>query len=535
MTPSDLAIFLGTSYGKIKHLYYNNDISGHYETFTIPKKNGSQREIKSPSKKLKHLQERMLPLLDSIYAPRDCVKAFTKKTSIYDNAKPHTSKSFVFNIDLKDFFQTITFPRIRGMLVSPPYEIPIETATVIAHLCTLQGSLPQGAPTSPILSNMICSRLDRELIRLASSKKATYTRYADDITFSFSCPAQFIPNGIVKQSIESSHYYCAPGFELEQIINGNGFFINESKTRLQSRNERQVVTGLTVNKKVNLNRKYIRKTSAIIHSMEVSQGFPQDPILSMKTEKHTYGRLLFIKQIRGEDDEIYRKLAIRFNHSSKICKAPLAKKKSKPKDHNIIYGEAFSMRCWVLESDENIMQATGFMIKGNKLITCAHFLTPGTDTPIDKCTGFLPGSPHIKFEFKVAEMHAVYDIAILDFETKQEYEHPFFELGDSSQLEIGQKISVLGYPNFKASSTQVSRQWAKITNFCTLSTKRLAEIDKNIYSGNSGGPVLNDEQSVIGIAARGADDDTHHNAFILSNHISTMTSSGLSDTKKNIA
>lgn len=521
-------MFLGTSYGKIKHLYYNTDISSHYEKFTIPKKNGSHREINSPSKKLKFLQEKILLLLESIYTPKDCVKAFTKNTSIYDNAKPHTSKNFVFNIDLKDFFQTITFPRIRGLLASPPYDIPIETATVIAHLCTLQGSLPQGAPTSPILSNMICAKLDRKLIRLASANNSIYTRYADDITFSFSCPIHFVPTSIVKQNLDTTHFYCGPDHELQDIIESNGFEINQSKTRLQSRNERQIVTGLTVNKKVNLNRKYIRKTSAIIHSMEINQGFPQDMNESLKTEKHTHGRLLFIKQIRGEHDDIYRKLAIRFNHASKICKAPLSFNKPTSKDQNIQYGEAFSKRCWVLEG-ENIQQATGFMIKGNKLITCAHFLTRDTVAPLKWCTGFLPISPHITYKFKVLEIHEIHDLAVLEFEIKQDYDHPYFEISDSSKLKIGQKISVLGYPNFKLSSTQVSRFWANITNFCTLSTTDFAEIDKNIYSGNSGGPVLNDELNVVGIAAHGADHEAQHNAFILANQISILTSSGHSN------
>lgn len=523
MTPSELAKHLGTSYGKIKYFYYENNIESHYEIFLIPKKNGSHRNIKAPSKQLKELQNRLKFILDEIYTPKDPAKAFIKNKSIYDNAKPHTSKHFVFNVDLKDFFDSITFPRIRGMLIAPPYNFQPETATVIAHLCTVNGSTPQGAPTSPTLSNMICTKLDSSLIKIAKKYNCTYTRYADDITFSFSCPEQYLPEGIVRKRTTDTHYSAIIGDELEKAILENNFSINNRKTRLQNKHERQVVTGLTVNRKVNINRKYIRKTSAIIHSLEMTPPTLSDYHDRNLTERHAHGRLLFIKQIRGENDTVYNKMAIRFNLIAKITRAPTSKPINSS-DNNIRYAEFFSSRCWVLESDENLSQASGFMIEDNIIITCAHFLRNTPENPIKECIGYLPGSQLKKFILKVFEVNEKHDIAILKFESEQDIEHPHFKIASPSGLAIGQKISVLGFPNFKNSSTQVSRYWANITNFCVISMNRMAEIDKNIYSGNSGGPVIDEHLNVIGIAARGADENTHHNAFILIDQIEELES-----------
>ncbi|MFM7372884.1 MAG: reverse transcriptase domain-containing protein, partial [Sphaerospermopsis kisseleviana] len=100
------------------------------------------------------------------------------------NAKNHCNKKFVLNLDIKDFFPTITQQRIRGVMMSPPYNLPSQIATTISHICCYEGKLPQGAPTSPIISNIVCAKLDSELRLLAKQNKCFYTRYADDITFS---------------------------------------------------------------------------------------------------------------------------------------------------------------------------------------------------------------------------------------------------------------------------------------------------------------------------------------------------------------
>lgn len=265
-TPHGLAQSLGTSYGQIIRHYYKNDITLCYEEFEIPKKSGGVRKINAPEAKLMNLQDKLSGMLLDLYKPKFAAKAFIKGRSILDNARPHAGKSFVFNIDIEDFFPSITFIRVRGMLSKPPYNIPLNTATVIAHLTTLKGKLPQGAPTSPVLSNMICRSLDTSLLSLARRYGCSYSRYADDITFSFRQSLEKIPREIVEIGFENGkHFGEAPGSELDSIIKANGFKIKESKTRLQGRRNRQVVTGLIVNKRPNVDRRFVRKTRALIH------------------------------------------------------------------------------------------------------------------------------------------------------------------------------------------------------------------------------------------------------------------------------
>ncbi|MGN6017354.1 reverse transcriptase family protein, partial [Staphylococcus aureus] len=136
--------------------------------------------------------------------------AFVKDRSIVDNAKLHTRKKYVFNIDLSDFFTSITFPRLRGLLMAKPYSLQSGVATVIAHLCTVGGVLPQGSPCSPVISNMICATLDRQLKGLAIRNRARYSRYADDITFSFYDDLRYISGELVaclKGDDVPNHYY----------------------------------------------------------------------------------------------------------------------------------------------------------------------------------------------------------------------------------------------------------------------------------------------------------------------------------------
>jgi len=148
------------------------------------------------------------------------------------------------------------------MFMSPPYEFPALVATILAQICCHKNSLPQGAPTSPIISNMICSKMDGELQKLARKSKSTYTRYADDITFSTNL--QFIPKELGQQ--KENEFKVSQ--ELTGVIESNGFTINHKKVRLQPRHLRQEVTGLIVNEFVNVKREYIYDIRSILHKWE---------------------------------------------------------------------------------------------------------------------------------------------------------------------------------------------------------------------------------------------------------------------------
>ena len=225
----------------------------NYKHFKIPKKSGGYREISAPrDKSFKAILQYLKEILESLYTPSDYAMGFTSGRSIVTNAENHVGKNYVFNIDLKDFFPSIERWRVASRLRLAPFEFSEEVANTIADLCCIRVGgengvryvLPQGAPTSPIITNMVCDRLDENLGKLAKWYRVEYTRYADDITFSSNHNVYRRNSAFRKQ--------------LKRIIEEQHFTINSAKTRLQKRGTRQEVTGVTVNERANVRRGYVR-------------------------------------------------------------------------------------------------------------------------------------------------------------------------------------------------------------------------------------------------------------------------------------
>ncbi len=540
-TPDELATLLGTSYSKIKYFYYTNPIANSYKIFFIQKKNGGRRTITAPNDKLKVLQKRLSGILAEKYRPKRSTKAFVKGSTIADNANPHCRKKFVFNIDLQDFFPSITFARVRGLLIAKPYSLTPETATVIAHLTTVDGYLPQGAPSSPLISNMICASLDYQLFSLASKNHATYTRYADDITFSFHCPLKFISKDIVEASQESytqNHYKAQAGELLRLLIVKNGFQINNKKVRLQSSAERQIVTGLVVNKKPNVDRRYIRKTSALIHSIEKVgiQGAnlirdEKSPEKSTPVEAHIQGRLLFIHQVVGADSIVYARLANRFNVLPTKYKVPRPTHGKEEINKNIKISKFITNKCWVVEICTDLklddgttqtvaIQGSAFAVNEGFLVTCAHVLTH-ENQDINECEVHLANDQSNLIPAKVVYRNNLKDIAFLSIE-KLPPSYESFAIEHESEPNIGDQVAILGFPNKKTGSS-VGYMRAKITNKYSMDEPpvKYSEVDKMLYPGNSGGPVINSANHVVGIASKGAAGSAEgQNAFIRATELS---------------
>ncbi|MEZ4776598.1 MAG: reverse transcriptase family protein [Bacteroidia bacterium] len=319
--------------------YANPKLGGkRYTEFKIKKKSGAERSIHAPVKGLKSLQKTLSFVLQCVFEPHHAAMGFVRDRSIVDNAKLHVGSKFVYNIDLKDFFPSVDQARVWKCLQLKPFNLNkvtsantsrLDIANIIASLCcttmeverkngagewekVTRNVLPQGAPTSPIITNIVCQRLDYLLSAVAKRFGLKYSRYADDITFS------------------SMHNVYQPDSEflkeLHRIIAEQNFHIKESKTRLQKDGYRKEVTGLLVNEKANVQQRYIKQLRMWLYYWErygyerASGFFLQQYIADKGHVKNgkpdmanvISGKLDYLKMVRGADNELYQKLKTRF-------------------------------------------------------------------------------------------------------------------------------------------------------------------------------------------------------------------------------
>ncbi len=211
-------------------------------------------------------------------------------TCVFLFAKIHRNKYIVLNYDLEHFFESFHFGRVAGYFEkNRDFLLPHDMAIIIAQLTCYKGHLPQGAPTSPIITNLICQVLDMRILKLAKKYKLDYTRYADDLTFSTN-DHSFIEK---KEAFQK---------EFEEEINKAGFIINQKKTRMSLRDSRQEVTGLIVNQKVNVGADYYRKTRAMAHQLYQNGNFTIDG--KQGSISQLEGRFAFIDQLNRYNNRI---------------------------------------------------------------------------------------------------------------------------------------------------------------------------------------------------------------------------------------
>lgn len=321
-----------------------------YETFHIQKKNGGSRVIHAPKKGLKEFQNALNIILKAIYKPHESANGFVIGKSIVDNARPHINQNYVYNLDLKDFFPNVDKSRIWGRLLTSPFNLNSSNerrkiANMISVMCCVSIKieqkiskqqaqyinkyvLPQGAPTSPILSNIICEKLDIRLSGVAKRFGLNYSRYADDITFSSKHNTFETKKGIFENIYSKGTMF---DLEVRRIITDQNFFINEKKVRLQKQGYRQEVTGLIVNKKINVNRNYINLIRKWIYLWE-TYGYDKSFDIFIKQYKFgklilkkdkismanvIEGKLLYLKMVKGEKDSNYIKLKAKFEKLTK--------------------------------------------------------------------------------------------------------------------------------------------------------------------------------------------------------------------------
>ena len=270
---STLAKQMDITVGKLRWLTFDRSVSetSHYRQFELPKKSGGVRKISAPMPLLKEAQRWVLENVLYRVSVTDAAHGFVPERGILTNALPHVGQTLVINLDLKNFFPTITYRRVKGMFQKLGYSEKI--ATIFGLLCTEPETdhltadgktyyvqtgarhLPQGAPSSPMLTNILCRRLDARLRGVADKFGMWYTRYADDLTFS----GDDAKNGADVGKLL---------WQVRQIIKDEGFVEHPDKTQIMRKGARREVTGIVVNEKPNIARKKLRQFRAVVHQIE---------------------------------------------------------------------------------------------------------------------------------------------------------------------------------------------------------------------------------------------------------------------------
>jgi retron-type reverse transcriptase len=291
-----LATAMGIDLKELRFLAFNRKVSNisHYRKFYMPKKSGGQRLISAPMPRLKKVQCWILENLLNKVQLHKAVNGFVANRSIVTNAQPHVGRHLVLNMDVKDFFPSVHFKRVKGLLQQLGYAEKI--ASIIALLCTeavteevsMDGKnyfvqkgnrvLPQGAPTSPAITNILCFSLDNRLQGLADKLNCNYTRYADDITFSGD-------KDIIAQQLV---------WRIKKILQDEGFTVHPDKIRIMRKGTQQEVTGVVVNEQLNVNRKKLRQFRALLHNIKKANSIQGH---SLNIANHIVGYANFVKMV----------------------------------------------------------------------------------------------------------------------------------------------------------------------------------------------------------------------------------------------
>ncbi len=256
-----------------------------YKKISIPKRNGSMRVLQVPSAELKYIQRWILDnILNNIHIS-DHANGFCRGKSIVTNAKAHVGKECIINLDIKDFFPSIDIDTV--FRIFSYYGYTKEVSFALARLCTYEGCLPQGSPASPLISNIVCLKMDKRISSLVAKYNASYTRYADDITI-------------------SGRYSIQDCIRLiEEIIVSEGFEVNTSKKRILYKHQRQVVTGLNVNQgRLSVPKKFKRALRQEIYYCKrfgISEHLRRIACDKAFYKEHLYGKAYYINMVEPEE------------------------------------------------------------------------------------------------------------------------------------------------------------------------------------------------------------------------------------------
>ena len=489
--------YLGVSQAELKKIWWFRHRM--YSEFGIAKRSGKVRTITAPDRRLKIIQRKLVPLLDQLYRRRQPVHGFVQERSVKTNAEAHDRRRFVVNLDLQDFFPTITERRVAGLLRA--LGVDQRVSEIVARVCCNKGHLPQGAPTSPVLSNMICYRLDTDLLHLAKSARAIYTRYADDITFSSYQPPTPLFEGAVPSAGRFSPDMLAP--PLRGAITSNGFVVNPNKAHYAERNSRRMVTGVKINAGLNVDRRYIRRIRAQLHSIEKlgladAQARYESSGGKGSLAAHLRGKIAYVAHLKGQTDPVVRSLAQRYNKSFPAQPIKLSPTAEERRDRAV----------WVLEAPDQ-HNGSAFFLAGVGLVTAAHCVEGLSEAEV-----LHPSRHTTTFKVTVRHYDKHRDVAVLDHATIPSTE--FYELEPAAKpVVVTDAVLALGYPLW-GYGERLNIRTGEVSSLTVQSLVQKIEVTQQLTQGMSGGPILNAAGEVIGIIHKGGPDEGRQLAVRLS-------------------
>lgn len=291
-----LTIFFRKNSHRLGDLF--RDPESHYKTVKFKQENGKIRTLNIPDEELMSIQKRILHSILNRFVVSEYATAYIRRKCLRDNALPHIGKKYLLKLDIHDFFNSIDFSQVLTYVFNQNY-FPKQVGYILTSLCCYKNSLPQGAPTSSYISNIVMFNFDEIIGEWCKSNSIAYTRYCDDLTFSSDKPLYYV--------------YA----KVKSMLQERGFELNENKTHFVTSNSRQSVTGITVNEKMSVSTEYKKKlrqeiyyvlkygsSNCILYIQKA--GFMDNGIPNKaKYLQHLIGKTNYILQIEPNNKQFY--------------------------------------------------------------------------------------------------------------------------------------------------------------------------------------------------------------------------------------